>query len=150
MLSNEDSTFSFSEGCLWSWCRPVQISRSNWGLEGVGKFCGNGETGESQRRRRIPKSAASGQILQIGGNGEGPRRAVGENGMSCPRLSSLSSTPPPPPPPPPLTNPADRANQTPYWGKSHLGVQGSQTRLGGRFEDCWLIFIDIWQNRTFY
>ena len=80
--------YSFCEGCPWSSGRPVQMERSNWGLEGVGKFCGNGETGESQQwRRRIPKSAASGQILQIGGNGEAPRRVAGENARSCPRLT---------------------------------------------------------------
>ena len=118
---NRVNTFSFCEGCPWSWSRPVQIGRSNWVLEGVGKFCGNGETGESQRRRQIPKSAASGQILQIGGNGEGPRRAVGENAMSCPRLSSsVLATSSSSSSSSPLTNPADPANQSPYWGKSHL------------------------------
>ena len=125
-------SFPFVRTAPWSARRPVQMERSNWGLEGVGKFCGNGETGESQQwRRRIPKSAASGQILQIGGNGEGPRRAVGENAMSCPRLNSVlasSSS---------SSSPSPYKSSGPCKPESLLGEIPPlvQTRLDGRFEE---------------
>ena len=86
MEKDEDSAFKFRERCSWSKCSSANLSiqlRAGW----IGKFCVNWETGESQRRRRIPKLAASGQILQIGGNGEAPRRVAGENARSCPRLT---------------------------------------------------------------
>ena len=86
MEKDEDSAFKYRERCSWSKGSSANLSiqlRAGW----IGKFCVNWETGESQRRRRIPKLAASGQILQIGGNGEAPRRVAGENARSCPRLT---------------------------------------------------------------
>ena len=87
MEKDEDSAFKYRERCSWS----IKGSSANLSIQlragWIGKFCVNWETGESQRRRRIPKLAASGQILQIGGNGEAPRRVAGENARSCPRLT---------------------------------------------------------------
>ena len=117
MEKDEDSAFKYRERCSWSKGSSANLSiqlRAGW----IGKFCVNWETGESQRRRRIPKLAASGQILQIGGNGEAPRRVAGENARSCPRLTLCPGQL--------LPYKSYGANQSPCWGKFIPGCRGSQ------------------------
>ena len=117
VLSNEDSPFSISEGCPWSSCAvlcesgdPIEGWRGSGSFVETGKLVNRSGGAESQNRRRPAKFSRLVETVRA------RVELCGENGLSCPRLSSLSSNPPPPP----LTNPADRANQTPYWGKSHL------------------------------
>ena len=114
MEKDEDSAFKYRERRSWSKGSSANLSIQ---LRAGGKFCVNWETGESQRRRRIPKLAASGQILQIGGNGEAPRRVAGENARSCPRLTLCPGHL--------LPYKSYGANQSPCWGKFIPG-RGSQ------------------------